>query len=414
MYRRTRLRLTAWYAATLLAVLLVLGGGTYLGLVWALDREVDAGIRAAVDDWRATAPRLDQLRSLDVERHIEDPVDVFLLVFRADGALVANPRGFEAEELVKLGAVDAALSGRELWATVDEHGRFRIHAAPLVQEGRVAGAVIGGRSLEARDESVRTIIGVLGVVSGAGFVLALAASYVLAGRAMTPLRQAHDRERAFVGDASHELRSPLTLARALAELLQRGKIDADQRATTEQLLAVIDEAAELVDDLLVLARSEDVSTSSAAGSVDLAAEAAQTLDRMQPLLEGYGCRVVPELQPAPAAISEAEIRRILAALIENVLAHAPRGAQLRVRTHREGGSAFLAVADDGPGVPADQLGRIFERFTQVNVARTPGASHGVGLGLAIVAAIAQRRHGHASARRSDLGGLEVEVRLPAA
>ena len=413
MYRRVRLRLTAWYAATLLLVLVVVGGGTYVGLVWALDREVDAGIRARVDEWRATAPDLEALRPLDVEDHREGrAADVFLVVFRADGTLVANPAGFEVDELLERGLVRSALAGEERWATVDEHDRFRRWAAPVSEGQRIAGVVIGGRSLEARDESVRVIVAVLGVVAGGEFVLALAASYVLADRALAPLRQAHERERAFVGDASHELRSPLTLVRALGEVLQRSRLDADQRQTVEQLIAVTDEASGLVDDLLVLARAGEVPAAGSQAESDLAVVAQDVIERMRPLLEAHGSDVGRALHAAPARVAEGDARRVVTALLDNVIAHTPAGTHLLVRTERVDQVAIIVVADDGPGVPDEQIERIFERFAQVGTARTPGVGHGAGLGLAIVAAVARRWGGRALARRADLGGLEVEVRFP--
>jgi signal transduction histidine kinase len=414
MYRRARLRLTVWYAATLLLVLVALGGGTYFGLVWALDREVDAGIRARVDEWRDSAPDLESLRPLDLEDHREGrAADVFLVVFRADGSLVANPTGFEAEELLERGLIRSALAGEERWATVDTHGRFRLWAVPAFEGRRIAGVVIGGRSLEARDESVGIILGVLGIVAGGGFMLALAASYVLAERALVPLRQAHERERAFVGDASHELRSPITLVRALGEVLQRGHLDADQRQTVEQLIAVTDEASGLIDDLLVLARAEEV-PAVAAQVEDLAAVVGSVLERMQPLLDAHGCEVQRALESAPARVAEGDARRVVVALLENVIAHTPAGTHLLVRTQRMDQVAILVVADDGPGVPDEQIERIFERFAQAGAARTPGAAHGAGLGLAIVATVARRWGGRALARRAALGGLEVEVRFPGA
>lgn len=414
MYRRVRLRLTAWYAAVLLLVLLALGAGTYFGIVWALDREVDAGIRARVNEWRSTAPALEDLRTLDVDDHSDRSVDVFLVVFRADGSLVANPSRFDAEELLERRLVGRALAGDDTWVTVDDHGRFRLWSAPVVEDRRIVGAVVGGRGLEARDESVRVLLGVLGIVASGGFVLALPASYFLAGRALTPLRQAHERERAFVGDASHELRSPLTLVRALGETLQRTHLDADQRQTVGQLIAVTDEAAGLVDDLLALARSEEVPTSRLSATTDLAAIAAEVLERMRPLIDAHGCEVEQALDPAPARVEEHDARRVVKALLENVVVHTPADTRVRVRTGNVDQWAVLIVADDGTGVPQAQMGRIFERFAQVGTARTPGEGRGAGIGLAIVAAVARRWSGRATARQGDLGGLEVEVRFPRA
>lgn len=426
MYRKARLRLTAWYAAAFLAVLLVLGVGTYLGLVWAIDREVDASIRAVTEDWAASAPPLSTLQPLDLESHFEGaPSDVFLVVFRADGALVANPRGLEAEELLERGIVEVALAGHEVWDTLSpDHARLRVRATPLVQEGRVVGVVIGGRNLAGRDDSVRTLVAVLGVVAGGGLLLALAAGYALAGRALAPLRLAHERQRAFIGDASHELRSPVTLIRALAELLQRDDLTPDQRATATDLVAVADEAALLIDDLLALARlSEgDRADIPPGDATDLAVAAAVACDQMQSLLEAHDSEVGRHLEAAAAPLPAAEAVRIVRALLENVLSHTPPHTRVVVTTRSRAHRVELVVEDSGPGVPADSLDRIFERFTQLDTARTPGRREaegtrqggGAGLGLAIVRAIAERRGGSARASRSPLGGLRVEVSLPEA
>ncbi len=416
MYRRTRLRLTIWYAAAFLAVLLALGLGTYFGLVWALDREVDVSIRAVTDDWRASAPTVETLQPLDVEAHSEGvPTDVFLVVFRADGALVANPRSVEAEELVEHGMVGAALSGSEVWSTLSIDGdRLRVWATPIRREGQITGAVIAGRNLASRDESVRTILVVLGVVAGGGLLLALSAGYILAGRALVPLRLAYDRQREFIGDASHELRSPLTLMRALAELLQRGELEPDQRKTADELVAVTDEANALVDDLLVLARlSEDQAVDTSGSVTDLAQAAALACEQLRALLDRHGCHVEEDLHQAPTAIPEREAVRLVRALLENIIAHTPYGSHVRVTTRIHRGYALLSVEDDGPGVADNDFERIFDRFTQLNPARTPGEATGAGLGLAIVQAIVRRHHGFASAARSELGGLKVEVTLPA-
>ncbi|MBX7110775.1 MAG: HAMP domain-containing histidine kinase [Dehalococcoidia bacterium] len=417
MYRRARLRLTIWYAAAFLVVLIVLGVGTYLGLVWAIDREVDASIEAVSDDWVAAAPPLGSLQPLDLEAHRDGaPSDVFLVVFRSDGALVANPRGLEAEELLESGVVEVALGGQDVWETLSRDGsRLRVRAAPLVQGGRVVGAVVAGRNLAGRDESVRTLVIVLGFVSGGGLLLALAAGYVLAGRALAPLRLAIERQRTFIGDASHELRSPVTLIRALAELLQRDDLTPDQRATTDDLVAVSDEASALIDDLLTLARlSEDGDAPAAPAATDLARAAGLACDRMGIRLGDHDSEVERHLEPAPALLSESEAMRVVRVLIENVVAHTPPGTRLVVATSVDRHAARLLVEDDGPGVPAAELERIFERFTQLDAARTPGAGGGAGLGLAIVRAIAQRRGGHAAASSSSLGGLRVEVTFPRA
>jgi signal transduction histidine kinase len=414
VYKRTRLQLTIWYATVFLGVLVVLGLGTYFGMVWALDREVDASIRAVANDWIGSAPSADSLQPLDVEAHSEGaPSDVFLVVFRADGALIANPRAVEVEEFVEHGMVRDALSGRSVWSTLSSEGaQLRVWATPVRREGELTGAVVAGRNLAGRNESIRIIVAVLGVVAGGGLLLALAAGYVLAGRALAPLRLAYDRQQQFIGDASHELRSPLTLIRALAELLQRGQLEPDQRATAGELVTVADEANALVDDLLSLARISEDETADPSASTDLGRVAASGYEQLRPLLDRHGCRVELQLDTAAAAISEREALRIVRALLENVLAHTPRGSRVRLTTGLRARYAVLTVEDDGPGVSEADLAHIFDRFTQLNAARTPGEGAGAGLGLAIVAASAARHQGQVRGMRSMLGGLKVEVMLP--
>ncbi len=414
MYARARLRMTASFAVAFLVVLLLLGLGTYVGLVWALDREIDSGIEAVVDEWLASAPPLASLPELDIDEHNDDrTADTFLLVFRADGALVLNSRFVEADDFAERHTLREALEGEAHWVTLSEHDvRYRVHSAPIREGGRVTGAVVGGRSLTARDESVRLIAGVLGVVAAGGFVLALSAAYLLAGRALAPLELAYERQRTFVSDASHELRSPITLLRALAELLQRSRLDSDQRATVNEIVEVTDESSALIDDLLTLARSgEPVLGDTEVPNANLAEVAAHVLDQMAPLLVEHGTVVVRQLSPVRARITSAEASRILRALVENVLAHTPEGTTARVTTSVSGGSALLSVSDDGPGVPPAETQRIFERFAQLSEARTPGR-RGAGLGLAIVAAIVQKRRGNVEAVVPASDGLQVTVRLP--
>ncbi len=131
------------------------------------------------------------------------------------------------------------------------------------------------------------------------------------------------------------------------------------------------------------------------------------------LLEEHGSAVTLALQPVRVRARPSEVRRVVRALLENVLAHTPRGTPVRVASERRGNRGVVVVGDGGAGVPDAELARVFERFSQVNAARTPGR-RGAGLGLAIVRAIAERRGGSAAADRAPEGGLQVTVALPVA
>ena len=134
---------------------------------------------------------------------------------------------------------------------------------------------------------------------------------------------------------------------------------------------------------------------------------------MLPLLTGHDTTVTTNLESAPAYITSSEAYRILRALLENVLAHTPRGTTVRISTRSDGRRSHLVVEDNGPGVSPSLFEKIFERFARGgDGSRSPG--EGTGLGLAIVREIARRRNGTTHASTAGRRGLRVEVSFPRA
>lgn len=417
MYRGARLRLVAWYAAIFIAILLVLGVAAYFTMRRALDGETREGVRATVDAWLATNPTLADRTptALDPEFHAET-ADVFLLVFRVDGALLENPRNLEAEEFLEADAFWRAARGETHWFTLEEHGaRLLSLASPVVEGGQITGVVVGGRSLANRDQALTELLVVLAGAGVLGVVLSLGAGWLLAGRALVPLRLAHDRQRAFVADTSHELRSPLAVIRTSSDILLRSELSADDREIVEGMQQVAADAALLVDEMLELARLSEArpEEDDAPLAAALDEEVRAVVEQLTPLVAAHGTVITTELVPVRSRARPEEVRRIVRALVENTVAHTPTGTAVTVATGRHGGRATLVVHDAGPGVPESEHERLFERFARVDSSRTPGAG-GAGLGLAIVRAIAERRGGAAVIDLPPGGGLRVTVSLPLA
>jgi len=234
------------------------------------------------------------------------------------------------------------------------------------------------------------------------------------------LEGARARQRAFVADAAHELRSPLASMRTELEVAQRlaGRDrggDTDWPKLAGDLLVDVERLSRLVDDLLLLARADDEPVPPRRlAEVDLTALAAQ-------VAAGHGAARVP-VEAAPGAGSGAAatvsvpgeteaLRRILDNLVDNAVRHAR--SRVRVEVGLDGGeSALVTVTDDGPGIPAADAERVFERFTRLDDARSRDVG-GTGLGLAIVAELVRRHGGSVRLRDAD-PGLRVEVRLPRA
>jgi two-component system OmpR family sensor kinase len=219
-----------------------------------------------------------------------------------------------------------------------------------------------------------------------------------------------DATRRFFADASHELRTPLASLRANAELYQQGALP-ERDQVDEAMRRITLEAQRmggLVDDMLRLARldqhpgqqREPVSLS------DLAAECAQRARTAHP-----GRTWHTDIAGGLEVTGDEELlRRAIDNVLANVASHTPEGAAATLAAAGRDGEVVVEVSDDGPGVPADQLPRIFDRFFRGGA---PSQRSGSGLGLAIVAAIAAAHDGHAQAALNEPHGLRVTLTLPA-
>jgi two-component system, OmpR family, sensor histidine kinase QseC len=229
---------------------------------------------------------------------------------------------------------------------------------------------------------------------------------------MARVAEASSRERSFIADAAHELRTPLAAMRINVEALHEQTWDWRQRELLEGILSSGNRAARLVSQLLVLMRSDAAASHGEAGaplSLD-----ALLQDRMAALSGLAGaCGVELELQ-AVAGVTVVGWRESLVSLadnlVDNAIKYSPAGGAVRVGLWHVEGWAVLSVEDQGPGIAPELRARVFDRFY-----RAPKqAQGGSGLGLAIALAAAQRHGGRIDLTDGEQGGLKVEVWLPAA
>lgn len=219
------------------------------------------------------------------------------------------------------------------------------------------------------------------------------------------LQDGQARQRRFISDASHELRAPVAVIRQQAELAELHPERTSLAEVSAAVLGESDRLAALVDDLLVLARSDEGAVLESDGAVDLddlALDAAR--------------RVRADITVDATAVSGAQVRgdrRLLARVVGNLVDNAATHARSRVvlALGDEGDGAVLTVADDGPGIPPEDRERVFERFVRLDEARTRDAG-GSGLGLAIVDAVVRAHGGTVAIDDAPGGGTSVTVRLP--
>ena len=427
LVRDVRRRLVLWSGLSTLVVLVVLGAALYVAAARTLESD---GVRQL--DNRA-ALFIAQLRTGRDPRFGAGQgfsfgggsSGTFALVANDAGAPVGPgslliPNGFPVEA-----GIDAARSTGLDIRTAVVNGtpptpiRVRTEKADS-NIGTVYIQVIQDRTAE--QQTLDAILRVLLVGGAVVVIVAVAFGWVYARRALVPIREslasqraALARQREFAADASHELRTPLTVIRSSVEHLRRnrGGESAATAATAEALDdidAEVGHLTALVDDLLLLARSDSGAIALSRMPVDIGDVAAESAGSLTKLAAEHGVRLGLDPEPAIVDGDQARLRQLVVILVDNAIRHTPRGGSVRVTVRADREEAILEVDDEGPGIRPEDMPRVFERFW-----RAPGAAAGgTGLGLAIARSIVDLHEGRIGVMNRPGGGARFTVRLPAA
>ena len=221
------------------------------------------------------------------------------------------------------------------------------------------------------------------------------------------------RKSRFVSDVSHELRTPLTAIRGAAEtLLEEGVTEEDRRRFLSRIVNESDRLARLANDLLTLQRIEGATGELPLGPVDLRRVSALAVESLEHVASERGVAVTLS-GSAPTVLGDRDrLQQVIANLVDNATRMSPSGGRVDVRLSEEGGRAVVVVSDQGPGIPTEDLPRLFDRFFRSEMSRTR-ATGGAGLGLAIVKAIVDGHGGEIEARNLPGGGAQFTMRFPA-
>jgi two-component system OmpR family sensor kinase len=394
-----RLRLTLAFAAAMAVVLSVLGFLLYTFMASALDRGVNRNLRGRAEDVEALVrhggiglpPGVTFAQVLDENARVVDTTPEFTnpLVGQIDVARAQNEE-FSVDRYVP-GSDEVA---RLLVVSVDAGGQKRV--------------VVVGESLEAKGDALENLMLLLLIGGPLLLVLSSVSAYLLAGRALRPVRAALARERRFVSDASHELRTPLASLRTELELaLRRDRSREELEAALRSAAEETDRLSQLAEDLLVLARAHD-------GHLPVRRARLSASEVFSAVEERYARRAQQagralEVRAAPDAVLTADRLRVeqaLGNLVENALRYGE--GRILLEAVSVDGRIELHVKDEGSGFPTGFVGEAFEPFTRSEESRS---SQGAGLGLAIVEVIA-RAHGGSAHATNGRGGADVWLALP--
>jgi signal transduction histidine kinase len=227
------------------------------------------------------------------------------------------------------------------------------------------------------------------------------------------LEASFNAQRQFVANASHELRTPLTLERTLVEvaLADPNATEDTLRETLQRVLVAGEQQERLIEALLTLSRSQRGLDRHE--RFDLAAMTHEILLARRFSAEQHGLRIETRLDSALATGDPRLGERLIANLVDNAIRHNFDGGQIEVATETRAGRAVLSVSNSGPVIPADEVDRLFEPFQRLVNDRSGSSDAGLGLGLSIVRAIATAHRADLVARAQPEGGLAIEVSFAA-
>jgi two-component system OmpR family sensor kinase len=225
------------------------------------------------------------------------------------------------------------------------------------------------------------------------------------------VRTAFDAQQNFVADAAHELRTPLAALKLQALSLERADTEEARKVAVGRVTAGVERATRLVEQLLVLARQEaGASEGAKPAPVDLADLARRTVGEMVGVAQAKGVDLgVEHVEKAHVLGQGGALAILMRNLVDNAVKYTPAGGTVDVAVRHEDGTAVLTVEDSGPGIPAEERERVFDRFYRIAGSEAAGS----GLGLAIIRAIAERHGAKLGLDASErLGGLLVSVTFP--
>ncbi len=273
--------------------------------------------------------------------------------------------------------------------------------------------LVAGQSLAEQQHTINVLRGGEALVAPVLLLAMFAGSLIIGLRALSPVEQSRRRQLEFTADASHELRTPLSVISAeIGIALSTPRAAADYQAALLRIEGESQRLRRIVEDLLWLARFDSQPPPPGAEPLDLGTIAGQCADRFQAVAHSQSLDIAVTEPPEQAAWISAPpewIDRLTGVLVDNACRYAGPGGSVRLGVTTRGNRVSLTVEDSGPGIPAAERHRLFDRFHRVAAHGATGQGGGAGLGLAIADSIVRSTGGHWRIGESSLGGALFEV-----
>lgn len=382
MKSRTRQVLSTALITSMLSILI--GGfavyNSYLSEISLIDRHMDQ----VAADVRNNPIDAVSVALLSIEKNNYD----FTLAFQTP----------EGEVTILKESLGTPISGKNL----------RVRAIPI-QEGEQL--LLSTSLMDINKSRSRNLWTLLFLIIAANVTASALSSIISRSGALAQERAQRARMQEFLGDAAHELRTPMTVVKGYAELLQGKKLDeVREKAAYDRLNSELKRMDLLISDLLLLAQlgEEGAIETDVVNLTQLLNENIEDFREISPERS-----IVTEIEESIELVgSEKHLRRFIQNALTNIRLHTPAGTTVRISSHADKEIA-LVIEDSGPGLPEQSYGEKIRGLKRFDRSRSRDTG-GTGLGMSIMSAVIERHNGTFSLRKSALGGLAIEVRLPRA
>ena len=424
MFKRIRLRLTIGYVGILALILVLFGTIVVVGFSQQtaaqqdelLIREAESKQSLFYSDNDEDDPDSDDEDNARVSGNFTDESEgIAWAVLTPDGGVIeqasrASSLGLPSTEQVR----QAARQGKTTATTIEGLGAdVRVVSVPVVRSGKVVGVVQAAQSLAVVHETVDRLIFVFVPIGLLALALAVVGGLFMSARAMRPVQSTFDKQRKFIGDASHELKTPLTLIRADAEVVTRDPAHPRAQKLMNHLLDETERMNTLLSDLLILARLDAGELGVSHEPFDLGEVLAEIAERFRARAVAEGVHLEVEISAKlPVRGDRERTSQILVAVLDNALRHTPSGGRITIEGKPSDNWVEALISDSGPGIAPEHLPHLFDRFYRAEAARTREEG-GTGLGLTIARDLARAQGGDLMANSSQAGGAVFRLKLPA-
>lgn len=401
-------RITLVFTVLATTVCIVLGAATQALFYRQLTEALDSELQALANELGAFVNLSEETSDLDLWKKARAKSALKSLVSIAFYDAQGRPVDTYGDFVWRKVAADRS-------ERVQDRQRLRFLSRKLEHEGRLIGWLQIAVPTDSRDRAMWELRQLMGVAAPAAVICFTIAGYYFAGWAIRPIEEASAALKRFMTDASHELKTPLSIAQTHSEALE---VELKEQAVTSCRLAVLRGALsrmqQLIEDLVVLTQAEAPQIWHPRDDVFVDRIISSVVDDFRDKCLGKKIELTWEAPSGMRLRCDAEgIRRVVSNLLENAWRYTEPGGQIVVSASSGSNELVITVTDTGVGIPAEAQPHIFERFYRVEGSRS--RKHGgSGLGLAIVKAIVDTHRGKVSVHSSPEAGSTFTVTLPLA